>query len=379
MKKITLLIIIVFAFTFKAYAQFPENFQGSTTIPAGWSSFVGANGLGTVENWQIESSGADNYALVIWEAVTVGQIAEDWLVTPQITVDANNSFMTFDLTDLNEVEYFSQVSIRISTNSQTTHADFTTVGTITEADITGGFQGFILDLATDYLNQSVYVAFVMENNDGDGWALDNVDVVPDANAPNPVTTPNPTDGAINVPLAVDTDHNGDLVIDANDAAYTFTWEDAITGDAPNGYTLNIGTTNPPTTAINVSSSGILLYGLAYSTTYYWEVVAYNVGGNAFGSSIWSFTTEADPNLSIKENYISELKIYPNPTKDVIKIDTPITIDNVSIINQLGQRVLEVNKAQIFKNKINLSTLSKGVYYMTITSDNKSKTIKVVKE
>lgn len=380
MKKITFLLIITLALSFSVHAQFPEDFQGSATIPAGWSNFIGANGLGSIESWTI-SAGDNNIALVNWdEGVPVGEIAENWLVTPQITVDAAHSFMTFDLTDFNEGFYGSLITIRVSTKSQTTHADFATVGTVTEADITNtlSLQGFLLNLATDYLNQSIYVAFVMENNNGDAWALDNVNVVPNATAPNPVIAPNPTDGAT-ISLAFDTDYNSDSVIDANDAAYTFTWEDALTGDAPSGYTFYLGASSPPTDPFDVSNKDFTLFGLSYSTTYYWQVVAYNVGGEAAGSSIWSFTTEADPNLSTEEQAFTKLKIYPNPTKDFIKIESNVTIDKISIINQLGQRVLELNKDRILNNRIDLSALSTGFYHLTVTSENKSRTIKIIKE
>jgi len=68
-----------------------------------------------------------------------------------------------------------------------------------------------------------------------------------------------------------------------------------------GYMLNFGTDNPPTNLENGTDLGNeTLYNpvldLAYSTTYYWQVIAYNAGGDATGCSTWSFTTEAEPVL-----------------------------------------------------------------------------------
>ncbi len=381
MKKITLLILIVTSFTFKGFAQFPENFQSSATIPTGWSSYLGANGLGTTENWKI-STGADNYAYVLWEAVTSGQNAEDWLVTPQFTVDASKSILTFDVGDFNPDDYGSKITIRVSTSSQTTHADFTTIKTILETDIfsAGEFQQVSVNLATSYLNQAVYVAFVMENNDGDGWGIDNVNVVPFVAAPNPVITPNPINAAPSVALVVDTDYNGDLVIDSNDAAYEFTWEDAITGEAPSGYIFNFGLSSPPNDlSFNAPSSGFTLYGLSYSTTYYWQIIAYNAGGNAIGSSIWSFTTGADPSLSINEPNKGLFSVYPNPVKDQVHIKTTADIEAVSVSNQLGQRVMDIKKTSIINNTVDLSSLAKGMYFMNVKVDNKSQAIKIIKE
>lgn len=381
MKKITLFILIITCFSFKVHAQFPENFQGSGTIPAGWSSYVGVNGLGNTENWQIDSD-IDNYAYVLWEAVALGETAEDWLVTPQFTVDANRSILTFELSDFNSGDFGSKITIRISTNSQTTHSDFITIGTITESNISsaGFFQQFSFNLATTYLNQSVYVAFVMENNDGDGWGIDNVDVVPNMAPPSPVIMPNPTNTATNVALTTNIDYNEDTLINADDAAYTFTWQNAIAGETPSGYTFNIGLSSPPDdVSFNATSPNLTLSGLSYSTTYYWQIMAYNVGGNAVGSSIWSFTTEADPSLSTEELYLELFSGYPNPVKNIVQIKTNDIIDAISITNQLGQRVMDIKKTGITNNSVDLSNLAKGMYFMNIQAENKSQSIKIIKE
>ena len=174
MKKITLLILTL-CFSAMSYAQFPESFDGGASIPAGWAVFPGANGLGTVESWQINDT--NDYAFVIWEAVTAGQTAEDWIVTPQVAITSSNNLLTFDMTDFNAPDYGSEVTVRVSTDaSQTNIAGFTDILlTIDELDTNGGaFQPWNVDLSA-YIGSSIYVAFVMEGNDGDAWGLDNVD------------------------------------------------------------------------------------------------------------------------------------------------------------------------------------------------------------
>lgn len=74
------------------------------------------------------------------------------------------------------------------------------------------------------------------------------------------------------------------------------------GGFPDGYYLYFGTDNPPTNIVNGTDVGNVTTftpasPFAYSTTYYWQVVAYNVVGSATGCSVWSFTTMADPSIT----------------------------------------------------------------------------------
>jgi PKD repeat protein len=67
-----------------------------------------------------------------------------------------------------------------------------------------------------------------------------------------------------------------------------------------GYTLYFGTNNPPTNINNATNLGnVISYdppdNLSYGTTYYWKIVPYNANGSPTGCSVWSFTTQADPN------------------------------------------------------------------------------------
>ncbi|WP_179020945.1 T9SS-dependent choice-of-anchor J family protein [Winogradskyella forsetii] len=171
MKKITLFIFAL-CISFTSFAQFPESFDGGPTIPAGWAVFD--NGIGTSFSWTVNDM--EDYVSVRWsEVLPAGQLAEDWIVTPQVAITATTNQLSFDMTDFNVPDYLSEVTVRVSTDpSQTNTAAFTTVLTIDELDTNGGaFQPWIVDMTT-YIGSSVYVAFVMENNDGDAWGLDNV-------------------------------------------------------------------------------------------------------------------------------------------------------------------------------------------------------------
>lgn len=77
-------------------------------------------------------------------------------------------------------------------------------------------------------------------------------------------------------------------------------------------------------------------------------------------------------LSIEEipSVISTIKIYPNPTKDILNIETESAISKVEIHTLLGKEILKKES----KN-IDVSTLPQGLYFIKITSSEGIETIK----
>ncbi|QCE40584.1 T9SS-dependent choice-of-anchor J family protein [Psychroserpens sp. NJDZ02] len=374
MKKITLLLLIYLTMTTLSHAQFPESFNG-TSIPTNWTTFIGTNGEGTVKNW----ANVGDYMGVTYEAVPT--LSEDWLVTPSIAITTSNSLLQFDQTDAFLPDYGSEYTIRVSTgSSQTTHADFTIIDTQTETSVTAGneatFSSYTVDLSA-YEGLTVYIAFVLAQNDGDYWFIDNVNLVNQyASPPNAVTTPTPSDTATDVaidPTDTDSDNIPDNIV-------SFSWSESTTGDPAITYNFYLG--ESPTTLVylrNINNTSVDITGTEYNTVYYWSVVAENIGGQATGSSVWSFTTEADNTLSVTNFNTTTFSIYPNPAKNSISIKSNTRFDSVEIFNQLGQRVMQLNANAVINNSIAINDLKNGVYFMKILAGNQEKTIKFIKE
>ena len=55
-------------------------------------------------------------------------------------------------------------------------------------------------------------------------------------------------------------------------------------------------------------------------------------------------------------------MYPNPTNNTINIDITAPIKTVCILNNLGK---EVFKSTINKQQIDISNLTKGIYFIRI--------------
>jgi len=75
--------------------------------------------------------------------------------------------------------------------------------------------------------------------------------------------------------------------------------------------------------------------------------------------------------------IDGLKMYPNPTKSNLFIETALKGDaNVSIVNMLGK---EVVNTKVVNNTVNVSNLTSGIYIVKITEEGKTSTKKLIIE
>ncbi len=293
MKKITFLVALLI--TSLSQAQFLEDFNSAAFPPTGWAVFNGANGLGTVEQWEQAGTAPEFRAQCIWEDVSPDTaLAEDWIVSPLIPINSMQNILQFDATDLNQGAFGSVLSVRVSTTSQTNTASFTEIDSFTEAELGNNpsavFSSFSIGL-NSFTGQSVYIAFVHVQNDGDAVTIDNVEVVQGATSPpNPTTSPTPTDMATGVIVDV-SDANMD---GTNDNSVTFAWMDTVVPGAPGVDDYEIFLGDSPTTLVSLGATPnqtVDITGLFYNTTYFWQAVARNGAGSAANSPVWRFTTE----------------------------------------------------------------------------------------
>lgn len=72
-----------------------------------------------------------------------------------------------------------------------------------------------------------------------------------------------------------------------------------------------------------------------------------------------------------------IKLYPNPFKDVLEIEIASIAKNsvLEITNTLGELIY---KTLLTANKLDLSFLDSGIYFFRLQSDNKTNTLKLIK-
>lgn len=84
------------------------------------------------------------------------------------------------------------------------------------------------------------------------------------------------------------------------------------------------------------------------------------------------------NLSNADFDLNGLTVYPNPVKNILNFSYTHDITAVTVYNFLGQQVL-TKSLQVKESGIDLSGLAAGTYYLTIQSQDKAKTVKIIKE
>ena len=179
-------------------------------------------------------------------------------------------------------------------------------------------------------------------------------------APTQVINPIPADGATNVSLS-------GMFNELN-----FLWENGI-GEPGTSFTLNFGTTDVSEFTLNDFSIGDSLPGLLNNTLYQWRIDAINCSGTTIGD-VWSFTT--GETLSINTNEIEQIKVYPNPTTDILNIKTSLEINRIEIYDLLGKNIKSYTK--VSNSAIDISQLETGLYLVKVYSKDKSKTFKITK-
>lgn len=89
-----------------------------------------------------------------------------------------------------------------------------------------------------------------------------------------------------------------------------------------------------------------------------------------------FSIVNNTNVSIKDNNIEGLQVFPNPASNVVNITSSLTgVKEVTIFNMLGKKVLETSTNET----VNISDLTSGVYIMNISQDGKTASRKLVKK
>jgi hypothetical protein len=149
-------------------------------------------------------------------------------------------------------------------------------------------------------------------------------------------------------------------------------EISINGKKQNRYTINgEGYTS--------QNSGAEFFGLGSNTIIDYvkvtwlsgvEDILYNVSANQKLHIIESST------LSVVNNDIENISLFPNPSKGVIKITTNLSSYKVSLFNVFGSRIFDLDNLKNNTN-LDLTNLKSGIYFLSIVSSGNEVVKKII--
>ncbi len=394
MKKITFLVILMTTFITNAQIILSEDFETATISEGFVNGWTVNSADATVGEWVVNNPTTEtpayggntgivdpalgnctnNYAVVDSDGYGSGGSQDTSLVSPIFDLSSYSNIVL----SLNQWYRLYQSSVAYIDSSINNGASWENIITY-DTDVSGNTT---IDISSLGGNSEVQIRFRYVGTWEYWWAIDDITIQqPEGSAPDVCTNMSPTDQATDVEITLST---------TDTKLINFSWDEATTGDAATSYNVSIGTTNELEIGTltgfdgSVDGGGNISYGDAVdtgwqaNTTYYWKVTSVNVAGST-DSPIFSFTTGAADPLGIEEISLNTFNVSPNPVKDVVTINTTSGFDTVEVFNQLGQSVLKSSSSLMNNNRLDLSSLNPGIYLMRIRSNNKSKTLKIIKE
>ncbi|MGC9361463.1 MAG: choice-of-anchor D domain-containing protein, partial [Candidatus Syntrophosphaera sp.] len=256
----------VWSFTTPTTTQLAESFEDTTFPPPGWAN-------GTSGNWTRSTSTPVYHGVAKAYKYTSTSTAYQ-LSTPMLTISATST--------LDFWTYATNTSQVLQVVYSPDRVTWTQVGSDITYAASYTYYNQVVDLSS-LAGNDYYLAFQTPIQTSTGSVYVDYVFGPEIT---PLTPGAPT---LTAPA--------DLATDVIEFA-TFSWSASTSGGVPTGYDLYLDTVDGTTLyASDVTSPYTVTTALAYNTTYYWTVVAYNGAGNSPTPTPFSFTTRPDPLVS----------------------------------------------------------------------------------
>lgn len=167
-----------------------------------------------------------------------------------------------------------------------------------------------------------------------------------------------------------------FTMSSNLAAYT-TYTNASCGSCPNGSVQVIVSCGAGPYSYVWSPGGQTTQSVSGLLPGCYTVTVTDANLNSITSSACvSFSTKLD-----EASLTSGLSVYPNPSNGIFNVLSETSIEKleISITNPLGQFVVQESLKNTKQATLDLSRLSKGIYYLKATCDSGSKLFKLILE
>ncbi len=378
-----------------------ETFSGGTTFPSGWTAVVGAGDAVAVVNANTAGGTANEVKITgnsqtanVTNRVYYGPINTSGL--SELTLQWNNYLYHYQAT------YNYSVRIQTSSDGVTWNDTNWVFSPVTATQAASVVQTTIA--TSDVGSSTFYVSFTNQGQTFGmhNWNIDNVILSGEVNHEvtwSPATNLY-TDAAGTIPYVGGT--NAPIVYFlGNGGSYSYTASSASSTGCQTSESIDVTVTDAPDAPAALSPQTLnggqtladLVVTATGSLTWYSDAGLTNqisstteaVDGTTYyvTQTVGSCTSDATPitvdvNLG-NGNFDSVIfKVYPNPTKNILNISCNQDISSIEVYNMVGQRVnnmvLNANEG-----KIDMSNLASGAYFVKVTSNDATKTVKVIKE
>lgn len=132
--------------------------------------------------------------------------------------------------------------------------------------------------------------------------------------------------------------------------------------------------------LGVNSTNFIDNNTENGKTYYYKVQAFNREISSSYSN--TLTAVAGPNAINDEKWFNDINLYPNPTRDIamLSFNSPIMgnvkVEIFSVVGSLLSTTTYEKLAVSFTERVEVEHLTKGLYFVKVSLDNKTVTIKL---
>ena len=127
-----------------------------------------------------------------------------------------------------------------------------------------------------------------------------------------------------------------------------------------------------------SGGGETISAQAVTVGTYYINVGYYSGFSDSSEGPFQIDVTGTATLSANQFEIAEFKYFPNPVNDNLSLRAQQNIQNVSVLNMLGQEVLRVAPNSI-SSEVDMSALNAGAYFVKVTINDTTETIKIIRK
>jgi len=166
----------------------------------------------------------------------------------------------------------------------------------------------------------------------------------------------------------------------NDSTYIISWHGTDDGSGVRNYTIYVSENSEEEFLIwqyNTTETSAAFVGNLNSTYRFYCIATDNVGNR---ENIKPYEVE----ISMLSSGISKVlensfvKIYPNPTKNEVIVESTVPIQSYEITNAIGVKVASATQHNATRIRIDMQNYVEGVYFIKLKTDKETITKKVVK-